>query len=122
MLKKEFKNDMSQITTLYSSKEQDLMKVIHELKCQIDELRQKASCDQEIYNRIMEEGTSVKQQIDKFRKQNECLVTDLHRMNEELYQHWLALKDIKTLSTRLGSFNKFIKIYEDLPFNDQLFL
>lgn len=46
----------------------------------------------------------------------------MHRMNEELYQHWIALKDIKTLSNRLGSFNKLAKIYDDIPFNSQLFL
>jgi hypothetical protein len=43
-------------------------------------------------------------------------------MNEELYQHWLALKDIKTLAVRLQIFNKFSKIYEDVAFNDQLFI
>lgn len=42
-------------------------------------------------------------------------------MNEELYQHWLALKDVKTLASRLHLLPKFIKIYEDLNFNDQLF-
>lgn len=41
----------------------------------------------------------------------------MHRMNEELYQHWLALKDIKTLSTRLSIFPKFKRIYEDLSYN-----
>lgn len=43
-------------------------------------------------------------------------------MNEEMYQHWLALKDIKTLATRLQIFGKFFKIYEDLQYNDQLFV
>ncbi len=42
-------------------------------------------------------------------------------MNEELYQHWLALKDIRVLSNRLGILHKFGKIYEDLAYNDQLF-
>lgn len=42
-------------------------------------------------------------------------------MNEELYQHWIALKDIKSLSQRLGAFAQYRKIYEDLAFNDQLF-
>lgn len=46
----------------------------------------------------------------------------MHRINEELYQHWLALKDIRTLSQRLDIFNKFRKIYEELLFNEQLFL
>ena len=59
--------------------------------------------------------------VNKYKRQNECLVTDMHRMNEELYQHWLALKDIKTLAIRLNSFSRFARIYEDLPFNDQLF-
>jgi hypothetical protein len=45
----------------------------------------------------------------------------MHRMNEELYQHWMALKDVKALATRLGSFAQFKKIYEDLQFNDHLF-
>lgn len=45
----------------------------------------------------------------------------MYRMNEELYQHWMALKDIKALSTRLGSFAQYRKIYEDLLFNDHLF-
>jgi len=57
----------------------------------------------------------------KYKKQNECLVTDLHRMNEELYQHWLALKDIKVLATRLQIIPKFARIYSDLSFNDLLF-
>jgi hypothetical protein len=42
-------------------------------------------------------------------------------MNEELYQHWMALKDIKLLATRLGAFPQYRKIYEDLAFNDYLF-
>lgn len=42
-------------------------------------------------------------------------------MNEELYQHWVALKDIKQLSARLGSFVQYKKIYDDLMFNDHLF-
>ncbi len=42
-------------------------------------------------------------------------------MNEELYQHSMALKDIKQLSNRLGSYPQFRKIYEDLRFNDHLF-
>jgi hypothetical protein len=46
----------------------------------------------------------------------------MHRINEELYQHWLALKDIKTLSQRLDIFQKFRKIYDELLFNEQLFL
>ena len=45
----------------------------------------------------------------------------MYRMNEELYQHWMALKDIKQLSTRLGSFPQYRKIYDDLLFNDHLF-
>lgn len=45
----------------------------------------------------------------------------MHRMNEELYQHWLALKDIKTLASRLQILHKFAKIYEDLNYNDRLF-
>lgn len=45
----------------------------------------------------------------------------MHRMNEELYQHWLSLKDIKTLTTRLQIFPKISRIYQDIPFNDQLF-
>ena len=42
-------------------------------------------------------------------------------MNEELYQHWLALKDIKTLANRLQILHKFSKIYEDLNYNERLF-
>jgi hypothetical protein len=45
----------------------------------------------------------------------------MYRMNEELYQHWIALKDIKALSQRLGAFAQYRKIYEDLAFNDHLF-
>ena len=41
----------------------------------------------------------------------------MHRINEELYQHWLALKDIKILSMRLDIFTKFKKIYEEMHFN-----
>jgi hypothetical protein len=33
----------------------------------------------------------------------------------------MALKDIKALSSRLGSFAQYRKIYEDLLFNDHLF-
>lgn len=43
-------------------------------------------------------------------------------MNEELYQHWIALKDIKILTNRLGNYTQIKKIYDDLMFNDQLFL
>ena len=50
------------------------------------------------------------------------LAIDMHRINEELYQHWLALKDIKILSMRLDIFPKFKKIYEEMLFNEQLFL
>jgi len=46
----------------------------------------------------------------------------MHRMNEELYQHWIALKDIKALTTRLGTFSHFRLIYQDVAFNDHLFL
>jgi hypothetical protein len=42
-------------------------------------------------------------------------------MNEYLYQHWIALKDIKALANRLGSFAQFKTIYEDLLFDDHLF-
>lgn len=70
----------------------------------------------------MSDAVSSRGHADKLKKQNECLVTDLHRMNEELYQHWLALKDIKTLAVRLQIFSKFSKIYEDVAFNDQLFI
>jgi len=42
-------------------------------------------------------------------------------MNEELFQHWMALKDIKMLTTRLGHYPQVKKIYEDLSFNDYLF-
>jgi hypothetical protein len=42
-------------------------------------------------------------------------------MNEELFQHWMALKDIKILTNRLGNYAQIKKIYEDLMFNDQLF-
>ena len=45
------------------------------------------------------------------------LAIDMHRINEELYQHWLALKDIKILSMRLDIFTKFKKIYEEMHFN-----
>lgn len=45
----------------------------------------------------------------------------MHRMNEELYQHWLALKDVKILSTRLDIFPKFQRIYDDLGYNEFLF-
>ena len=113
---------MSQITTLYTSKEQEQIVIIDELRKQIEELKQRKICEKDIEVKLLAECSSAKGQIDKFKQQNECLVTDLHRMNEELYQHWLALKDIKTLSTRLGSFNKFIKIYNDMAYNDQLFL
>ena len=54
--------------------------------------------------------------------QNEMLATDMHRINEEMYQHWLALKDIKVLSMRLDIFPKFRKIYDEMLFNEQLFL
>ncbi len=40
--------------------------------------------------KLLEERAAIK-------RQNEGLVTDLHRMNEELYQHWLALKDVRIL-------------------------
>ena len=96
--------------------------IIEELRKQLDEVRKQKKIDEEVFQRMLEETKIYPPQIEKFKKQNECLVTDLHRMNEELYQHWLALKDIKTLSTRLGTFNKFIKIYEDMTYNDQLFL
>jgi len=33
----------------------------------------------------------------------------------------MALKDIKALSNRLGSFAQYRKIYEDLLFNEHLF-
>ena len=42
-------------------------------------------------------------------------------MNEELYQHWLALKDVKHLSQRLGLYENFKRIFNDLAFNDRLF-
>jgi hypothetical protein len=42
-------------------------------------------------------------------------------MNEELYQHWMALKDVKALATRLGTFAQYRKIYDDVHFNDHLF-
>ena len=35
MLKSEFKNDMGQITTLYSSKEKEQLEVIEQLKRQV---------------------------------------------------------------------------------------
>jgi hypothetical protein len=46
----------------------------------------------------------------------------MHRINEELYQHWLALKEIKDLTTRNNNFDKIKKVYENLLFNDELFL
>lgn len=42
-------------------------------------------------------------------------------MNEELYQHWGALKDIKILQSRLGTYAHIKKIYEDIRFNERLF-
>lgn len=71
--------------------------------------------------KISEDAIVFKDQVAKYKKQNECLVTDMHRMNEELYQHWLALKDVQTLASRLQIFHKFSKIYEDLKYNDRLF-
>ena len=69
----------------------------------------------------MEEASWVRQENEQLKAKAECIITDMHRMNEELYQHWMALKDVKALATRLGSFAQFKKIYEDLQFNDHLF-
>lgn len=44
------------------------------------------------------------------------------KINEELFKHWLGLKDIKTLSLRLGMFDKFERIYRDIPFDDRMFI
>jgi hypothetical protein len=41
----------------------------------------------------------------------------MHRLNEELYQHWLAMKDILVLSSRLNIYDNFRRIYDDLHFN-----
>lgn len=49
-------------------------------------------------------------------------MADLFRINEELYKHWLALKDIKTLLSRLNMYDKFERIFKDIPFDDVLFL
>lgn len=57
----------------------------------------------------------------QLKAKTECIITDMYRMNEELYQHWMALKDIKALTTRLGTFGQYRKIYEDVHFNDHLF-
>lgn len=40
------------------------------------------------------------------------------RMEQHNYILWTGLKDIKVLSSRLGLFNKFARIYEDIHFDD----
>ena len=71
----------------------------------------------------MEESiNALKAQNTRFRKQNECIAADMHRINEELYQHWMALKDIQTLTLRLNTYPHLRNIYDELPFNSQLFL
>ena len=71
----------------------------------------------------MEESLGALQaQGSRLRKQNECMATDMHRINEELYQHWVALKDIQTLTQRLNTYPHIRNIYDELPFNPQLFL
>lgn len=87
----------------------------------VDSLHKQIVALQKIEMELIAEISALKEKLDKQKKQSECLVTDLHRMNEELYQHWLALKDIRVLSNRLGILHKFGKIYEDLAYNDQLF-
>jgi hypothetical protein len=42
-------------------------------------------------------------------------------MNEELYEHWAALREIKAMAAKLGILQRISKVYEDLPFNNYLF-
>ena len=121
MMKAEFQRDMREVTQLYASKEKDQGLLVEELTSQVKELREACEGEKERTHRNSNESDSMRILVAKYKRQNECLVTDMHRMNEELYQHWLALKDVKTLASRLSLFTNFSRIYQDLPFNDQLF-
>ncbi len=121
LMKAEFQRDMREVAVLYSSKEKDQGSLMEELRYQIQELKIEREGDREQAYKAFSDSENLKGMVGKYKRQNECLVTDMHRMNEELYQHWLALKDIKTLAARLQILPKFLRIYEDIPFNEQLF-
>lgn len=78
-------------------------------------------CDRQIEGKVMEEASMLRAENGQLKAKAECIITDMYRMNEELYQHWMALKDVKALATRLGTFAQYRKIYEDVHFNDHLF-
>lgn len=59
--------------------------------------------------------------LERHKIQNDNLLRQLHETTDEAYLYWTALKDMKTLSTRLGLFNRFVRIYEDIRFQDSSF-
>ena len=112
---------MRELTLLYTSKDNDNCQKIEQLQSQLEDMKVEKWKDRELLSKTFADNNNLKTSLDRYRRQGECLATDLHRMNEELYQHWLGLKDIKTLAERLQLMPKFIRIYQDMRFDDQLF-
>ena len=61
---------MSQITALYTSKEQEQIVIIEELRKKVEELHTVRSHDKETESGLVVELSRNKEQIEKFRKQN----------------------------------------------------
>ena len=112
VMKKEFSHDMTEMSKLHKIKEEEYMVKTRNMNADMERMKGKMNDVVRGSVDLEEAARENEAQAARFRKQNQMLAIDLHRINEELYQHWLALKDIKTLSIRLDSFNSFKKIYE----------
>lgn len=73
---------MAQLTVLYTTKEKDHLILIDQLRKEIVDIQSQRKYDKDIELRLSEDAGVFKSQVAKYKKQNECLVTDMHRMNE----------------------------------------
>ena len=121
VLKAEFHADMHRLNENHRIKEADLLVRLEEKDKEMKQRLEEASIFRESEEKVIQENKQLREENLGLKSKNDCIVTDMYRMNEELYQHWSALKDIKILIGRMGYYSQVRKLYEDIRFNEHLF-
>lgn len=120
-LKKQFQLDMDQLTDLFRLKETELLQKISVQQTTVQNFEHRQSGFIKAEALLKDEIVTLKGQLDRHKAQNEQLIRQLHHSTDEACLYWTALKDIKTVSTRLGFFGKLARFYEDISFRDSSF-
>ena len=121
VLKAEFHADMHRLNENHRVKEAELLVRLEQKDRELAEKATEVTTNEQTTKDIASENKKLRDEMLGLRSKNDCIVTDMYRMNEELYQHWMTLRDIKLLTSRNGQYLTIRKLYEDIGFNDHLF-